>query len=306
MAVTRSAKRRTDEPEEPTEPARAPEAPAPEAPEEGAADGSEERDYSVRAVARVCAILNLLQESVDGVSLIDVAEATGLPKSSAFRYLWTLETRRYVERDPATGMFRLGLGFVGMQSRHLEVLRQRARPVLERLRDELGETLNLGVLDGDTTIYLDIVESRRGVRLAATRGDRDPIHSTALGKAIAARLPEAQVRGILAAGMPARTANTITTPEDYLNELGRVRRLGYAFDDGENEIDGRCLAVPIEGTPFPAALSLSAPSARFPLRQVEEVATALKAAAATLTAAPDVAALPGAAGAAGVPSAPKK
>jgi len=288
VAVTRSAKRGTDEVEEPA----APEAGGPDSPD--SPDGPEERDYSVRAVARVCAILNLLQESVDGVSLIDVAEITGLPKSSAFRYLWTLESRRYVERDPASGLFRLGLGFVGMQSRHLEVLRQRARPVLERLRDELGETLNLGVLDGDTTIYLDIVESRRGVRLAAKRGDRDPIHSTALGKAIAARLPEAQVRAILAgSGMPARTANTITTPEDYLNELGRVRRLGYAFDDGENEIDGRCLAVPIEGTPFPAALSLSAPSARFPLQQVEEVATALKLAAATLAAAPEIPALRG-------------
>lgn len=136
--------------------------------------GSEERDYSVRAVERVCSILNLLQESIEGVSLIDVAQATDLPKSSAFRYLWTLEAHRYVERDLDTGMFRLGLGFVGMQSRHLEVLRQRTRPLLERLRDELGETLNLGVLDGDSAIYPDIVESRRGVRLAARRGARDP------------------------------------------------------------------------------------------------------------------------------------
>jgi IclR family transcriptional regulator, acetate operon repressor len=244
----------------------------------------DERDYAVRAVERVCAILNLLQEAIDGVPLIEIAETTELPKSSAFRYLWTLEAHRYVERDAESGMYRLGLGFVGMQSRQLEVLRQRARPLLERLRDEFGETVNLGVLDGDSAIYLDIVESRRSVRLAAKRGDRDPIHSTALGKAIAAHLSDERVKEILtASGMPARTVNTITEPDDYLAELAKVRRVGHALDNGENEVDGRCVAVVIPGTRLPAGLSLSAPAARFPLQDVGKVATALRAAAEAIT-----------------------
>lgn len=242
----------------------------------GNSAASNGRDYSVRAVERVCSILNLLQGAIDGVSLIDVAEATEVPKSTAFRYLWTLEGHRYVERDPESGDYRLGLGFVGMQSRQLEVLRQRAHPWLEKLRDQFEETVNLGVLDGDAVIYLKIIESRRGVRLAATRGDRDPIHSTALGKAIAASLPESRVRDILRAGMDPRTANTITTVDDYIDELVKVRRVGYALDDGENEADGRCVAVTLPATPLPAGLSLSAPASRFPMKQVEEVATALK------------------------------
>jgi IclR family acetate operon transcriptional repressor len=247
----------------------------------------EERDYSVRAVERVCAILDLLQESVSGVSLIEVAQATDLPKSSAFRYLWTLEAHRYVERDESTGSFRLGLGFVAMQSRQLEVLRQRVRPWLERLRDEFDETTNLGILDGDSVIYLDIIESRRGVRLAATRGSRDPLHSTALGKAIAAHLPESRVREILKQrGMERRTANTITTPDDYLTELARVKRVGYAVDDGENEVDGRCVAVALPGTRPPAAVSFSAPAARFPLQDVVKVAGALQDLAARITSGP--------------------
>jgi len=248
---------------------------------------TDERDYSVRAVERVCAILNLLQESIDGVSLIEIAEATELPKSSAFRYLWTLEAYRYVERDAEAGMYRLGLGFVGMQSRQVEVLRQRARPVLERLRDEFGETVNLGVLDGDSAIYLEIVESRRTVRLAAKRGDRDPLHATALGKAIAAYLPEERVRELLiTSGMPARTINTITSASDYVAELANVRRVGHALDNGENEVDGRCVAVVIPGTRLPAALSLSAPAARFPLQDVAKVAAALRAAAEQISATP--------------------
>lgn len=249
----------------------------------------EDRDYTVRAVARVCSILNLLQESIDGVSLIDVAEVTELPKSSAFRYLWTLEAHRYVERDPETGDYRLGLGFVGMQSRQLEVLRQHTRPWLEKLRDDFGETLNLGVWDGGSVIYLDIVESHRAVRLAARRGDRDPIHSTALGKAIAAHQPEPRVREVLSqTGMAMRTPNTITTIDEYLAELAKVRRLGYAIDNGENELDGRCVAVPILGTKLPAAISLSAPTSRFPLQQIDAVATALQHAAESIASRADI------------------
>lgn len=248
-------------------------------------DSTEERTYSVRAVERVCSILNLLQQSVDGVSLLDVAGTTDLPKSSAFRYLWTLEAHRYVERDPETGLYRLGLGFLGMESRQLEVLRERTRPWLEKLRDELVESVNLGILDGDSVIYLDIVESRRGVRLAARRGDRDPIHSTALGKAIAAHFAESRVREILEhVGMPRRTDNTITDVDDYLAELAKVRRVGYAVDNGENEIDGRCVAVSIPGTRLPAALSMSAPAARFPVQQVEAVAKVLRDVASQITA----------------------
>lgn len=241
------------------------------------------RDYTVRSVQRACSILNLLQHSVDGVSLVDVGAATELPKSSAFRYLWTLEQHRYVERDADTGTYRLGLGFIGMQPRHLELLRQRARPVLAKLRDDLGETVNLGVLESDFVVYLDIVESRRNVRLAAAPGDRDALHSTALGKAVAAHLPEAQVRESLQRlEMSARTVNTITSIDDYLVELARVRRTGYAIDDRENEPDGRCVAVIIPDTPLPAAISLSAPSARLPLQHVQQVALALTTAAALI------------------------
>ncbi|PWV74758.1 IclR family transcriptional regulator, acetate operon repressor [Prauserella marina] len=237
---------------------------------------SEERDYTVRAVERVCSILNLLQESIDGVSLIEVGQATELPKSSAFRYLWTLEVHRYVERDEQTGLYRLGLGFVGMQSRHLEVLRERARPWLEELRDDFEETTNLGILDGDHVIYVDIVESRHKVRLAASRGDRDPLHSTALGKAIASQLPDSRVRDLLdRTGMERQSDNTITSIDAYMDEIAKVRRLGYAVDNGENAADGRCIAAPLLGTHLPAALSISAPAARFTLKDVEKAARKL-------------------------------
>jgi IclR family acetate operon transcriptional repressor len=241
-----------------------------------------ESAYTIRAVDRVCDILDLLLEDTDGVSLVQVAEVTELPKSSAFRYLATLEARRFVERDDA-GDYRLGLAFLPFQSRQLELLTQRARPRLEQLRNKFEETVNLGMLDGNRVTYLDIVESLRSVRLAARPGDRDWVHSTALGKAIASRLPVERVRDILATeGMPRLTAATITDPQAYLAEIDVVRDRGWALDDGENEPDGRCVAVPLAGSRLPLALSLSAPAGRLPMDHVEEIAVVLADVAAQL------------------------
>lgn len=236
--------------------------------------------YSVRAVVRVMDILDLLQDSPDGCSLLEVSDALGLPRSSAYRYLSTLETRGYVQRDGAAGAYRFGLAFLPSHGRHLDVLAASARPVMQELRDRLGETINLGVLAGNRIVYLEILESNKAVRLAARRGDRDPIHSTALGKAIASRMSTEAVVAILAAeGMPKRTSKTISDEARYLRELTKVRRQGFAFDVGENEEDGRCVAVPFQNGRLLAAISLSAPAARLEADLMEDIATELMSAA---------------------------
>jgi IclR family acetate operon transcriptional repressor len=237
---------------------------------------SPDEPYLIRSVQRVCDILDVLQDSPEAVSLGEVARSTGLPRSSAFRYLATLRYRRYVERDPNTEDYRLGAAFLPFRSRHLELFAKRALPHLQRLRDHFQETINLGVLSGHRVTYLEILESPKSMRLAARRGDRDHIHSTALGKAIAAHLPQDQVLAILAAeGMPKLTPRTITDPGTYLEELRAVRERGYALDDRENEEEGRCLGVPILGYSLPAAISLSAPQSRFAIDHVDNVATEL-------------------------------
>lgn len=244
------------------------------------ADGT----YSIRAVDRVCDILDLLQASPDATSLAGVADVTKLPKSSVYRYLSSLEARRYVQRNPLSGDYRLGVALLPLQTHRLEILRRQAIAHLEQLRDQFGETINLGLLDSGRIFYLEIVESQRGVRLAARPGDRAPIHSSALGKAIAAALPADQVRAILAAeGMPRMTPRTITDVGKYLAELEKVRRQGYALDDRENETDGRCVAVPLGSTVLPAALSLSAPTSRLRQPMIPVIARALWKAASQLT-----------------------
>jgi IclR family acetate operon transcriptional repressor len=235
-----------------------------------------ESPYTVRAAIRVLDILDLLHRASNGVTLGEVADATGMPKSSAFRYLATLEARGYAQKEP-TGAYRLGMALVSYHSGQLEVLSARARPVLEELRDRYDETVNIGVLDGGRVVYLEIVESRRGMRFAARPGDREPIHCTALGKAIASTLDDDRLRAILSAeGMPQRTPRTITDSDLFVKEIEEVRRTGFALDDRENEEDGRCVAVPVLGIRVPAAISLSAPAARFSEEDATRAASSLR------------------------------
>jgi IclR family acetate operon transcriptional repressor len=250
-----------------------------------------EARYTIRAVERVCDILDLVQHSSGPTSLAKIAAAAKLPKSSAFRYLTTLEVRRYVQRNVLSGDYEAGMALLPLQTHRLELLRRHALPYMSGLRDRFQETINLGVLDRGRIFYIEIAESPRGVRLAARRGDRDPIHSTALGKAIASTLKEDQVRAILnSEGMPQLTDETITEADDYVAALFRVREQGYALDDGENESDGRCVAVPLGAASFRAGLSLSAPAVRFSLESVPVIVAALQDAARLISElrAPDV------------------
>jgi IclR family acetate operon transcriptional repressor len=231
--------------------------------------------YSVRAVERVADILDTLQQADGGTSLAQLAEVTALPKSSVFRYLATLEARGYVERDADSGDYVLGVALPSHR-RHFDLLIARARPLLERLRDRFGETVNFAVLDDDKVRYLEIVESPKAMRLAARRGERDYVHSTAVGRAIAAQLPERDVRRILAsAGMPALTPRTITSPDELIARLGDVRADGYAIDDEENEEGARCVAVALPGARIPAGISVSAPAVRLSREEARRVAAEL-------------------------------
>lgn len=233
--------------------------------------------YPIRAVERVCDILDLLQRSHKGVSLPETAAATSLPKSSAFRYLSALEARGYVERDGQSAQYRIGLAFQPHDTRQLEAFLARADGPLQRLRDDTGETTNLGTLQGSMVVHNLVSESSQMMRLAARVGDRAPIHSTALGKAIAANLPPDRVLAILnSVGMAPFTDATITTPEGYLAELELVREQGFAIDDCENQADGRCVAFALKGMPFPCGVSVSAPARRLTLDMVPSIAKQIR------------------------------
>jgi IclR family transcriptional regulator, acetate operon repressor len=210
-----------------------------------------------------------------------------MPRSSMFRYLSVLENRRYVTREPASGNYLLGLAFFSFASPPLRHLAATARPWLERLRDEFGETINLGILDATRVLYVEVVESLHAMRLSARRGDRDFIHCTSLGKAIGAQLSEQEVRSILEhEGMPMLTSRTLSNPGAYLEALREVREQGFATDMGESEEGASCVAVPLDwvDSSVKVAISLSSPAGRFP-DDPNKVAMRLREAAAAVSAA---------------------
>lgn len=149
------------------------------------ADGTsddEQTAYHIRAVERVCALLDLLQSSPGGVSLAGAANATGLAKSSTFRYLVTLVDRDYAHHAAESGLYRAGRALFAHHASQVETLTLNARPLLAALAGELQETVMLGYLDATRLLYLDIRDSPRLVRSGPRQGDRDVIHATALGK----------------------------------------------------------------------------------------------------------------------------
>lgn len=234
--------------------------------------------YSIRAVDRVLDILDVLARADAGVSLGDIAKEIGLPKSSVFRYLSTLERRGHVIRG-SNEVFRLGAGRSFMRPREVARLCAAAGPRMQELCRRFDETINLGTLDGHRVVYLEVAESPKAMRFASTRGSSDPLHSSALGKVIASALGDEEVRSILGVeGMPALTPRTITSQDAFLQELAVVRAQGFAVDEGENEEGGRCVAVALP-YPFGAAMSLSAPATRLPRSTLPEVTAALRRAA---------------------------
>ena len=145
-----------------------------------------------------------------------------------------------------------------------------ARPVLEGLVSELGESANLAALDGDRAVYIGQVPSKHSMRMFTEVGRRVNLHSTGVGKAILSLLPDEEVRALVArAGMPAQTPHTITDVDALITALHRIRRDGYSIDEGEQEVGVRCVAVPIAGATSRMAVSVSGPAVRMTSALVE-------------------------------------
>ncbi|MBI3971882.1 MAG: IclR family transcriptional regulator [Chloroflexi bacterium] len=245
-------------------------------------------DYTIGVLTKALDLLDVLSEHT-ALSLTEAGRKAGINKVTAFRILTNLEERRYVERDAPTGRYRLGLRLLelGTQvSQRLE-LRAVARPVLERLQAETGETANLAVAVPEGTAYIDILESTRGLRMAATVGARDDYHSTSLGKAIAAGWsPERLDAYLRHATLTTKTPHTITNEAALRRELQETSKRGYAVDDEENEIGARCVGAPIfdhRGEVI-GAISISGPASRVTRERAAEIGEQVVRAAREITA----------------------
>jgi DNA-binding IclR family transcriptional regulator len=204
--------------------------------------------YHVQVLDRALGILEVLSSEGPELALGELVERSGLHKSTVHRLLMVLEQHRFIERKNQNGKYSLGLKLFELGSQALAQLglTERAKPNLERLVFETGETANLCVLDEGEVLYLEKKEAPRTVRIPAIVGRRYPPHCGAAGKTLLAFLPEDQLDELIKRqGLKAYTKNTITTPAQLKAELQLIRDRGYALDNEEFEEGLKCIGAPV-------------------------------------------------------------
>ena len=216
----------------------------------------------VRSVERVFDLLSIITASGGESSLSELASRAELPLPTIHRLLRTLIPLGYVRQLPNRS-YALGPGLIRLGNAAGLQLGTYAQPVLQGLVDELGESANMAVLDGQMVVYVGQAQSSHSMRMFTEVGRRAHMHDTGVGKAILAALPEQQVLSIVTSmGMPTPTVKSHGTVESLLADLEVIRERGYAVDDEEQEIGVRCFSMVLPNAPTPTAISVSGPTTR--------------------------------------------
>lgn len=200
------------------------------------------------SVTKAFYILEFLANTNEPVELATLSRAIDMNKSTAYRFLSTMESLGYVYQNVETERYALGSKALWLASKFLDNLdlRTQAHPMLKLLREETGETIHLAYLDHFEVVYVDKLDGKSPVKMASRVGNRMPAHCTGLGKAMLAFLPESDwEKYVQTVGLSYRTKNTITDPGAFYDHLRMIRLQGYSIDNSENEEGIRCVALPI-------------------------------------------------------------
>lgn len=205
-----------------------------------------------------------------------IVKDLGLPNSSAHQLILTACNRGFVELNPETRTYQLGLKVLEIGQAYFRTLdlADVALPYMESLGAIIGETVQLAKLDDLWAVHIAVVKSPHPVRLVAEIGMRSPAHVSGVGKALLSGLSDAELRQRLRAVRLTRyTEKTITDHDELVAEIRRVRERGLAEDNEEYVIGSRCFAVPIhsDSGQVIAALSVSVPTPRLSAELVDTI-----------------------------------
>jgi DNA-binding IclR family transcriptional regulator len=233
--------------------------------------------YRVQVLDRAVGILKVLADHPSDLAPAEIADRLSLHKSTIHRLIVVLEQHGFIRKTILTGKYGLGLKLFELGSRAVAGLdvSERAKPFLDRLVQETGETAHVCVLDGHETVSIANVEGPRTVRMPATVGRRTPAHCTAVGKAALAFLPKETLDALLAHHpLPAYTHKTLVTRRALAADLEQVRRRGYAIDDEEVEKGLRCIGAPVRNYSgdVVASLSIAGPTFRVTRKRIPALA----------------------------------
>lgn len=232
---------------------------------------------TVRVVSLALRSLELLCKSGRGIGVRELSRTLGIGKSTMHRILQTLEAHSFVHQDRETARYVVTAHLMELAAMITEGLQFRrvARPFLEGLQERSGETVFLGVLDSSEVVIVERIDSAKLLRMTGEIGSREPVYSTALGKALLAGLSEEELESRLRGfQLKAFTAKTISSLDSLKSELKRARLSGFAIDDEETMPGVLCVGAPIRDTAgrVIAAVSVSGPSLRITTDRIPTLA----------------------------------
>jgi DNA-binding IclR family transcriptional regulator len=226
------------------------------------------RTGSIQILSRAASVLRALEGEPHGLSLSQVAERAGVPRSTVHRLLAALEVEGFVAAAGPNGRMALGPELQRLAGVGAPDAQALLRPVMEAIFDDLQETVDLAVLEDDHLRFVDQIPAPHRLRAVSAVGATFPLHCTANGKAVLALLSDQEVARIVPARLPRHTPNTITTRRALLEELAVVRASGLAVDHEEHTL-GICALGFAVGDPRGrhGAVTVPMPTQRFDGRE---------------------------------------
>jgi DNA-binding IclR family transcriptional regulator len=229
-------------------------------------------NVAVTSVERVLDIFETFDKVRKPLSLTDLAEATGIPKSSCHAIVGTLVARGYLYTLSRPRALYPTRRFFDMARAILDSdpFMERVMPVLERLRDSSRETVILGKRQGDAVIYLQVVESPHPIRYSAKPGEFKPLHSSSIGKALLGSLKEPELRAAISGRpLPAITGATLTEEQALVADVLESRRRGYFLTRGENVPDVWAVSAFLNVNSETLAIAIAGPRHRMEANVLE-------------------------------------
>lgn len=226
----------------------------------------------IQVITRAGQILRALAGERYGLSLSEVAQRVGLPRSTVHRIVTSLESEGLVAAASPQGRYRLGPELIRLANRQHGELRMEVRPMLDQLAVRVNETVDLAVLLRDQVSFVDQITAPHRLGAVSAVGASFPAHSTANGKALLSTLSDATIAKLVPRRLEALTPRTITDRGALLDELARAREQGYALDREEHTTGISAIGATVRdafGTV--AAVSIPVPTQRFEGREEDLV-----------------------------------
>lgn len=240
-----------------------------------------------QSVLRAIAMLEAFSDERPAWTVGELAEATGLNRTTAYRLLTALESHEYVVRDPGADTYRLGSGLIALGGRALRAnnVRTLSRPTLARLATATGETATLEIISGHDMVIIEEIHGDFVTSGNQEVGSRWPVYATSTGKAILAHLPPEERAAALGDSLVPLTEKTVAGPNELEARLDEIRFQGYAIAAEELELGFVAVGAPIfdrDGRPV-AAISLGGTTTRLTTGRLPEIGALVRAAASRIS-----------------------